>query len=186
MKTYLPIIALGLFLTGCGLLTKPIVTQQQITIPASTNVVSATNYPLQTVSLAITNDVITYITNTPPPVVITHTIIQPERLGSISVTNWVPNTGFIEVAKQVNSSVNPTPSEPVINLALAGLTGLAGLLAAWQNRKSNKATDVATTMIKAIEDLPPELTQPVKDAVSRMSEHRDNVKDVDAVVQKVT
>ncbi len=188
MKNLLILIPI-LALTGCGFLTKPVVTQQPITIPATTNVVVATNFPPQTVSLAVTNDVVTYITNFPPPIVITHTIIQPERVGSISVTNWVPNTSFtqgVAVAQQINAAANPTPTEPLVNLGLMGLTGLAGLVAAWQNRKSNKATDVATTMIKAIEGLPPELTQPVKDAVAKMSQHRDNVEDVAAIVQKVT
>lgn len=188
MKNLLILIPV-LTLVGCGILTKPVITQQPMVTPASTNTVLSTNIPSPTVSLAVTNGLITYITNTPPPQIIRQVIVLPAQTNYMTVTNYIPNPSFlsgVEVAQQVNSVANPTPSAPLVNIGLMGLTGLASLLAAWQNRKSNKAIDVATTMVKAIEGLPPELTQPVKDAVAKMSQHRDNAKDVNDIVKKVT
>jgi len=191
MKFLTSILALSaaLFLAGCSWLTKPVVTQQEVTLPATTNVVRSTNFPPQTVSLAITNDVVTYITNTPPPIVVTHTIIQPPTTGFVNVTNYVPNPGllqFVDTAKTVNGAVNVTPTSAPINLGLSALAGLATLVAAWQNRKSNKATDVASTIISAIEKLPPDVANVIKPAVQAAGIRAGVADDIHEAVQKFT
>jgi len=178
-----------LLLAGCGMLTNPVVTQVPVINPASTNVSVVTNIPPQTVSLAITNDVITYITNTPPPQVITHTVIQPASTNYLSVTNYVANPGFLsalDTAKTVNQSVNVTPTSAPINLGLSALAGLATLAAAWQNRKSNKATDVVSTIIGAIEKLPPDIANVIKPAVQAAGIKAGVADDIHAAVQAAT
>jgi len=191
MKYLTSLLALtaALFLAGCGILTKPVVTREAITIPGSTNVVIATNFPPQTVSLAITNDVVTYITNTPPPIVVTHTIIQPPTTGFVNVTNWIPNPdllGALATAKEVNGAVNITPTSAPINLGISALAGLAALVAAWQNRKSNKATDVASTIISAIEKLPPDVANVIKPAVQAAGIRAGVADDIHDAVQRIT
>ncbi len=189
MKTYISLIALAAALTGCGLLTRPVVTQQPVVTPASTNSVLSTNFPPPRVDLAITNGLITYITNTPPPQVIRQVIVLPAQTNYMTVTNYIPNPAieqFVPVAKEINSSLNPTPTAPLINLGLAGLTGLAGILAAWQNRKAQKANSVNETIIGAIEKLAPEVANVVKPAVQAAGIKDGNADDIHVAVQKNT
>ncbi len=189
MKHILPILALAAFLTGCGLLTKPVVTQVPVIQPASTNTVLSTNIPPARVDLAITNGLITYITNTPPPQVIRQVIVLPAQTNYMTVTNYIPNPSvleFVDTAKTVNGAVNVTPTSAPINLGLTALAGLASLVAAWQNRKTKKANDVSATIIGAIEKLTPEVTNIVKPAVQEAGIKAGNADDIHAAVQKNT
>jgi len=185
-----------LLLAGCGMLTNPVVTQVPVINPASTNGSVVTNIPPQTVSLAITNDVITYITNTPPPQVITHTVIQPASTNYLSVTNYVPNPTLLsalDTAKTVNQSVNVTPTSAPINMALTALAGLATLAAGYMTNKANKtgtalttAQSVSSTIIGAIDKLAPEIANVVKPAVQAAGIKAGVADDIHAAVQAAT
>lgn len=191
-----------LLLTGCGpltrLLTKPVVTQQPAVTPASTNVVTLTNRPEPViVYISSTNTLheveTRYVTNTPPPEVITQTLIRPAVTNYVEVTNWVANPDVlsgVETAKGLNASLNPTPTEPAVNWGLGLVTLLASGLAAYQNRQANKkgtaldtVTDVARSLAIAVETLPSGVGDTVKDTVARISAVRGNAGDVHALVQ---
>lgn len=196
MKYSITIISLiaGCFIAGCSLLTKPVVTQQPVFAPASTNVVTITNRPEPVIVYISTTNTLhevatNYVTNTPPAQVITQTVIQPATTNWLNVTNYMPNPAFLsalDTAKTVNQSVNVTPTSAPINLGLSALAGLATLAAAWQNRKSNKATDVVSTIIGAIEKLPPDIANVIKPAVQAAGIKAGVADDIHAAVQAAT
>lgn len=175
-------------LAGCSVLTKPVVTKQAVivtnyvavptlrTLPGTPSVIPAAALEVQpagpTLPLPVVN-----------PQVVTNYVYQ---------TNFVPNPAFLSgvaVARQVNE-LNPTPTAAPVNLLLGGLTALASLAAAYQNRKAKAAveaseisTDVAHTVVLAVENLPPEIGNTVKSAVKSMSAFRNIASEVNAVVQ---
>lgn len=57
----------------------------------------------------------------------------------------------IETAKRVNASINPTPSEPIINLGLSAVTAALGAGAWFLNRRKRSLQDQLTAVIGGIE-----------------------------------
>ena len=50
----------------------------------------------------------------------------------------------------VNILANPTPSAPLINIGLAGLTALAGAIATWKTKRLNKETGLNSELDSAL------------------------------------
>lgn len=177
---------------GCSVLTKPI----HSTVPGPPRLVETYTTNAQPTSVfAVTNPATSlpvYITNTPPPVVVTNLVAVPGP--AIVVTNYVPNPQFIEAANTVqalNGALNPTPTAPMINIAASLVAGLAGAAAAWQNRKANKnkvqadeVTGLLQTVVAGIETM--HNASPAKEAVAKAAAVRGVSPKLDAFVQANT
>lgn len=140
MKTLL-LMSLAL-LTGCGTLQsvkKPFVTKTNVVEKVAT-VPSVVDVP------AVTNQVATEIRDASGEITGTNytLIVTPARRQTnlLSVTNLVTNVitevnpdleSAISTAKGINSTLNPTPSSPLINI---GLTGVSLVLGWWARRKT--------------------------------------------------
>ena len=180
--------------TGCGTVAafkQPFVAHTNtvpvvITIPGQTNTVAR-------IVEGKTNRVGKTITITPPFVTNIVTITPPAF-----VTNWSTNITF-EVNPGVQSALgtletvnkfNPTPSAPIIELVLGGISMGFAWIARLKTKAAQKATEegkkslgVAQTMVLAIEDL---RSAEAKAAISKMSEKLGTAPAVNELVQKVT
>ena len=132
----LVLLAFTLVLTGCG--TIQAVKQPFVT---TTNAV-----PVSVVETpAVTNVIELVTTNTVGEVVTTREVtITPPTYHTNYVTNIVTMVNpVLESALQtiqgVNSTVNPTPTAPFINMALLAVSGVLGFIARLKTVKAQKA-----------------------------------------------
>lgn len=190
-NTFLRICALVasiLVLVGCSILTRPVVTQQAVSIPGKTNVVVLTNYAAPVVVTNTIQGEPIVVTNYLPPTIITNTVIQPASVQYVSVTNYVPNEAFLgamETAQQANAALNPTPTAPVVNWVLMLLGAVPGIVAAWRNNQKRKATeDLLNTVVTGIETVPEGAG--IKGHIASVSAIRGNAQQLDAFVQSVS
>lgn len=174
-------VSLSIFSTGCATGSKlspyqraTNVVETVVEIPATTNIVerpAVTNSAGEIVEPAVSVEVIT-----------------PARLLTNFSTNIVVNPnpkwiGSIETIKTINSSVNPTPSAPIIN----GVLGLLAAGLAWWGRvatvRANKKQTMLETVITGVEKAN---SQEVKDAISVAATQYGIYKELRAEVKKQT
>ena len=191
--------------TGCGALEKFMVrekTQSRVAaLPASvTNVVRELAPPPQiTISTQMVNGqpVLVAVTNQPPSVLLTNTILVPARVVTNEVAaGYEANPQLLAALRhgqQLNSLLNPSPSAPLVNLGLGLLSALATGFAAYKTRQQQqvraelepKAAALAT-VIKAIELFPGGEPAVLKEHIQTHA-HLDRTQpDLDAEVQSIT
>ncbi len=144
-------ITFGLLLlfTGCAA-SAPGATRSLAPVITRTNAAPeiVTNQVTQIVPVVVTNaDSITvtnYVTN------LAHVVSTNWQTNIVSAVNpiW---TQTIDGARAVNSTLNPTPSAPFVNIGLTALSGVLGWFAAWQNRRRARATGLLNTVIAGVE-----------------------------------
>jgi hypothetical protein len=173
----------ALSLCGCSALTTKQVTK--VPGPPETVATITTNTPAPEVVeyvSPVTGEA-TLTTNYPPPVVLTnYTTVRRE----FYITNYVANPQFVtavEAVRDTNAFLNPTPTAPFVNIGAGLLTGLAGILAAYQNRRANKASGLLSTVVTAIETFE---DPRVKREVAKVSAMRGNASELDKVVQSIS
>ena len=163
-------------LAGCSTLLKPTVTEHPVLIAGHTNIVVVTN-------------TVAGPTVTLPPIVVTNTVVTPPRVEIVTVTNWVVNptiTAGIATASAGNAALNPTPTEPLVNWGLTGLSAALGLLAAWKNKQAGTASALVNTVATAVETYPGPGLDAVKKHIAGVSLALGTADDLHAAVQKAT
>lgn len=153
-------------ITGCAKLNsallKPTTQPQVVTTPPSivTNFVAVPQPPQITVVTQAVAGQIVFVTNTviQPPIILTNTVLVPgNTVTQDVVTGYSVNPSVISAidkAKALNSALNPTPSEPLVDIGLGALAGLASLWAGYKTRQLSKAqpkVDALQSVIKAVE-----------------------------------
>lgn len=114
--------------------------------------------------------------------------ITPATTVTNFTTNWVYSvnpsyTQAIQTAKDVNSTANPTPTAPIINIALGLLAAGLGWYANRKNNQKNATQDLLTTVIKGVEAAP--APEAVKQSIAATAQARDLSKEMNAAVQAV-
>ena len=182
----LQLAALG-FLVGCGTVAAvraPFLTTTN-TVPVIVTVPGVTNVLTERVPAA-TNTAGNVITITPAYVTNLVTITAAR-----SVTNYVTNVSTV-VNPALQSALdtvgtvnrfNPTPSAPLIDLALAGLLGALGWWARLKTRQANENAGLARTLVLGIEEAKSAET---KTAVAKFSAAAGHAPQLNALVQKFT
>lgn len=95
-------------------------------------------------------------------------------------TNWINS---IEAGKSVNEITNPTPTAPLINLALSGLAATLGWVAHIKNRKAQGAEDLIKVIIDGVE----KSNQPtVKSTIQTLATNRGLEPELDKRVKQYT
>lgn len=111
---------------------------------------------------------------------------------SVPNPNW---TTAIDVAKDVNSFVNPTPTAPLVNWGLSilstGLAALGGFLSLQQKRKAEQAVlehertlNAAATIVRGVEKA--RNNPGVKETIRDVSMLEGTAQDVHELVQTLT
>jgi hypothetical protein len=159
--------AVAMFAPGCKSLFVEHPTNVPIVTPARTNV---TVTPIVIPGAG---------TNPPVTTIVTNVFVVPAATNYVTVTNYAPAPAALaalDTARDINAAVNPTPTAPVVNWALTGLSGALGLVAAWKSRRANDAATNAAlldeslrTVVTAIETAPPAVSDPIKEHVRGMS-----------------
>ncbi len=173
--------------TGCGTVAafkQPFVARTN-TIPTVVSVPAQTNTVAHVVPAA-TNVVGNVVTITPPFVTNVVTI-SPAAF----VTNWSTNVVFevnpgVQTALSTLETVNkfnPTPTGPIVDLALAGAAGLLAFIARMKTKQAAANAGLAQTLVMGIEE---SQSAETKAAVRKVSEKLGNAPAVNALVQKVT
>lgn len=173
--------------TGCGTvaaLQQPFLhvtnaVPSVVTLPGQTNFVAA-------VVAATTNVVGNVVTITPPFVTNLVTVIPASY-----VTNWATNVSVVvnpglqsalATVETVNR-FNPTPTAPLVELALAGAVAVLGFVARLKSQQAATNAGLAQTLVQGIEEAKSAET---KASVKKISEKLGNAPAVNALVQKVT
>lgn len=189
-----------LLASGCAALTRPVVSQRSVEVPARTNEVIRVEVPPPQL-VYVTNTVAgatVILTNWLPsePIRVTNLVVVPATNTIVTVTNaWEPNPGLvagIQTAQTLNGALNPTPSAPLVNWGLTALGGVATLVAGWQTRRAQKegsaratADALIETTIKAIETYPGREIDQVKAHIAKVSALTGVADQLDARVQAV-
>lgn len=182
-----------LLASGCAALTRPVIGQRSIEVPARTNEVVRVEVPPPQL-VYVTNTVAgatVVLTNWLPsePIRVTNLVVVPATNMVVTVTNaWEPNPGLvagIQTAQTLNGALNPTPSAPLVNWGLTALSGVATLVAGWQTRKKMSADALIETTIKAIETYPGHEIDQVKAHIARVSALTGVAEQLDERVQAV-
>jgi hypothetical protein len=179
-------------LTGCGTVAairQPFIRSTNavpvvVTTPGATNLVerivpAATNIIAQPDGTLAVNIRPAYVTNL--------VTIEAPR----SITNYVTNVTVavnpaLESALSTVSTVNqfnPTPSAPIVQVALSLALGGLGFFARLKTRAANENASIARTAILAIEEAKSAET---KAAAARLSQAVGNAPQLNAMVQKLT
>lgn len=184
---------LAALLTGCGSLEaiRQPFTRQTNAVPVVVNLPGGTNI-VERIVPAATNIVPqadgTLAVNIRPAYVTNLVTIEPAR----SVTNYVTNVtvsvnpaldAALSTASTVNRFANPTPTAPVVELALAGIAAGLGFVARLKTKAANENAGLARTAILAIEEAKSAET---KAAAARLSAAVGNAPQLNALVQKLT
>jgi hypothetical protein len=174
-------------LTGCGTvaaLKQPFtrtatVAPVVLTIPAQTNTVAHV--------VEATTNTVGNVTTITPAHVTNYVTVTAERY----VTNYTTNVSVavnpalesaLAVAQRVNQ-FNPTPTAPLVDLALVGISGALAFWARLKTRQANENAGIARTVILGIEEgASPE----TKAAIAKFSAAAGNAPQVNALVQKFT
>lgn len=92
---------------------------------------------------------------------------------SVTVTNWQTNIvsevnplwqQTITGARAVNSTLNPTPTAPFVNIGLSILSGGLAWFAAFQNKRRARESGLVNTLIAGVEaSKNPEVKQAIKE-----------------------
>jgi hypothetical protein len=191
MKTAILLVALILVTSGCKTLFTPVVTQTPVQKPAEVKTIYITNTPPPIVTTNVVKGETVYVTNTPPSVVTPVTFTNPPVTVNITMTNgWQVNpaiTSGIETAKTANAALNPTPSEPLVNWGLTGLSALLGVAAAWKNKRANALQTTLETVIKGVETAPTGVgLDGVKDSIAKVAALTGVSSELDGHVQRVS
>ena len=183
-----------LCLTGCGTvraLQQPFLTRTNTvpilhTLPAQTNTTAHLVAP--------TTNTLDHVVTITPAYVTNYVTITPERYVTNYATNLSvalnPALASALATLETANKFNPTPTAPLIDLALVGLS--AGL--AWFARvKSKQATlaqaegvetlGIARTVMLGVEEAKSDAT---KEAIRKLSNAVGNAPQVNALVQKFT
>lgn len=110
------------------------------------------------------------------------------NLVSIPFTNKVTRvnpkiTSALGLAQKVNDSTNPAPFAPLVSIALAGLSGVLGLVAKKKNGEKVKAEQYLATIVNAVEGS--EVKEEVKAAVKQGAKVAGNSIELKRTVQKI-
>lgn len=200
----LSVIALSAALTGCaatsklgGYLFKPTTKAEVQVVPAQTNYVPViVQQPpqIQVVTQTVAGATI-YVTNTVsvPPLVYTNTVfVAAHTVTNDVVTGYSVNpqvTGGIQTAQTLNSSLNPTPSAPLINDAFMGLSALLAAAAAWQTKKLNNVSpqaDALASVVKAVQMFTGGSAEDLKAQIQTHATLDGTQDDLHALVQNMT
>lgn len=182
-----------LLASGCAALTRPVVSQRSVEVPAHTNEVIRVEVPPPQL-VYVTNTVAgatVVLTNWLPsePIRVTNLVVVPPTNMVVMVTNaWEPNPGLvagIQTAQTLNGALNPTPSAPLVNWGLTALSGVATLVAGWQTRRRVTADALVETTIKAIETYPGREIDQVKAHIAKVSALTGVAEQLDERVQAV-
>lgn len=166
-KMVLAAVVLVAGITGCagipgfGWLTKAKTEQVTTVTPAHREAVRVVEQqpPQVTVITQVVAGATVYVTNleTLPPIVRTNIVIVPERVTTATVTNGFEVnsrvTGALTTAESLNAALNPTPTEPAVNMLLKALGGIAGVVAVWQTKRLTKANATVDDLKPAAEAL---------------------------------
>lgn len=164
-KILLLSIASILALTGCqrlsSFLAKPQTQAQAVIVPPHlTNILQTVPQPAQvTVVTQTVAGQTYYTTNTVqlPDLVFTNTVYVLGRTETQQVVvGYAPNPSVLQgltQAQQWNSTLNPTPSAPLVNIGIGILTALATGFAGWKTKQlqSQPKIDALQSVIKAVE-----------------------------------
>jgi len=107
------------------------------------------------------------------------------RTNSITFTNYYVRDdveGWIQAAGEVNQLANPTPSAPLVNGGLAGLSSILVLLAGIQTWRRNRSQRVALAMAQGVEKTDDGV---VKRSIKHQSEVMGVANDVFKIVKKI-
>lgn len=150
-----------------------------VTLPAQTNTVAAI--------VEATTNTIGHVTTITPARITNFVSITPASF----VTNWTTNVSVtvnpalesvLATAQTVNT-FNPTPSAPIIDLALAGIVAGLGYFARVKSKQANERESIARTIVSGIEEANSAET---KAAVAKLSAKLGNAPQINALVQRVT
>ena len=191
-------------LTACAsvekLFIKPVTTPKVVEVAAVTNYVPViVPGPVQTqiITQTVAGASVT-ITNTIETTrVITNTVFVPAHTETQDViTGYGSNPSLVtgvDKARELNKSLNPTPTAPFVDWGLGLVTLLAAAYANFKTRQLNKSQtvvgqlkEVTGTLIAAVESYPSETTKDLKDHVKETAVLQGTQKLVDKEVQQVT
>lgn len=175
------------FVTGCGTVAAikqpftrttnavPVV----VTLPAQTNVVAHV--------VEATTNTVGNVTTITPARVTNYVTVTAERY----VTNYTTNVSVavnpalesaLATAQRINH-FNPTPTAPLVDLALVGISGALAFWARLKTRQASETASIARTVILGIEEgASPE----TKAAIAKFSAAAGNAPQLNALVQKFT
>jgi hypothetical protein len=178
MKRIFAVLAIAA-LTGCGTLSKSVLTPVATKVPVvQTNTVTVTNQVTQT---NVTGLVVT-TTN-----VVTSLVLQTNL---VTQTNFIVNpglTGAIQTAQAVNTLTGPVnPFSGWITLALGAATLGLGALAKIKSAQASTNGSIASTVVQAIENAPPQVAAAAKAAVSDLATKKGIYTTLDDFVQTAT
>jgi hypothetical protein len=204
----LAIAAVAALLAGCGHITRPLITEKVVSVPArvQTNLTTVAQPAQVQVTAQDVGGKTVFVTNVVqlPPLVVTNTVFVPASNYTVSITNGFEVNpalaGGITTAQQLNSTLNPTPAAPIVNIALGLLGAGAGLFARYQTRRlkeaESKGRSVAVTLVenfevlrKEAQKLPQwtaEVDHKVMDAVKAAQAMAGVKTDIHNIVEEVT
>jgi hypothetical protein len=163
-------------------------------------IVAQTNVVERVVTLpGVTNVVERVVTNTVAgqPMVVTNTVVhvQPPVVVTNTVTNVVFSVnpavqGTIDTVRTVNSTLNPTPSAPFVEMGLLALSGVLGWVARLKTVKAARAAaeanaknELLETVIAGVEAAK---NEEVKGKIAEISKVWKTKDALDAKVQEMT